>query len=267
MPNRIAECARCHEEKTIISRGLCSKCRYEEEKAGTLDQNYPAKPRGRQQAENPTGRHKRGICTSCGNERLIAARGMCSSCYQRERKKELADAPLPRDGQSGIVLPEPPETSICPACGFDKPIDLDSGFCIKCRDKKLRESMMRPEPPRENNLEELEPEPKKASTLPRASIPSAEKIYRYIRGLELRNEYLEKNFRAMRRKIMSSVNEAMEKRILEEEDVEKELQTDIEDQIAKERLMVVCRDRNGSGEKIYKVPEESLDMDNGSPRP
>ena len=267
MPNRIAECARCHEEKTIISRGLCSKCRYEEEKAGTLDQNYPAKPRGRQQGDKPRGSkdyRKRGICTSCGNERLIAARGMCSSCYQKERNKEKVEKPLvPYERPS-----EPtPDQGICPACGLYRTINLDSGFCVKCHDRKLGESMMRTEPPRENNLEELEPEPKKASTILRASIPSAEKIYRYIRGLELRNEYLEKNFRAMRRKIMSSVNEAMEKRILEEEDVEKELQTDIEDQIAKERQTIVCRDRNGSGEKIYKVPEEALNMENGSPRP
>ena len=36
-------CAKCGEEKTIVSRKLCGKCRMEEIKAGTIDQNYPAK--------------------------------------------------------------------------------------------------------------------------------------------------------------------------------------------------------------------------------
>ncbi len=36
-------CVKCGEQKTIVSRGLCAKCRNYEIKAGTLDQNYPPK--------------------------------------------------------------------------------------------------------------------------------------------------------------------------------------------------------------------------------
>lgn len=36
-------CAKCGEVKTIVSRGLCGKCRSQEIKAGTLDKNYPAR--------------------------------------------------------------------------------------------------------------------------------------------------------------------------------------------------------------------------------
>lgn len=44
----VKACADCREEKAIVSRGLCGKCRSKHEKAGTLDTHYPAKRRGQQ---------------------------------------------------------------------------------------------------------------------------------------------------------------------------------------------------------------------------
>lgn len=50
----VKACAKCGEVKTIISRGLCGRCRYQEEKAGTLDKNYPVAGRsGKQKKDGP----------------------------------------------------------------------------------------------------------------------------------------------------------------------------------------------------------------------
>lgn len=41
--NKVAVCLKCGEEITIIGRGLCGKCYWQEHRAGTLDANYPKK--------------------------------------------------------------------------------------------------------------------------------------------------------------------------------------------------------------------------------
>lgn len=57
----MADCADCGENKRIVSRGLCQKCRYRHIKNGTIDKFFPAKAQGRQlsnQAEKRGGQNR-----------------------------------------------------------------------------------------------------------------------------------------------------------------------------------------------------------------
>lgn len=101
---RKAECARCGKLRTIISRGLCWKCRQEEIAAGTIDQNYPSKRPGSGKRARRPGRKDYikapanfGICPECddGEEQpLVPDSGLCIKCHAEKLKQDLGlDAP------------------------------------------------------------------------------------------------------------------------------------------------------------------------------
>lgn len=145
-------CAKCEKLRTIISRGLCWKCRKDEIEAGTIDQNYPSK-RGRMKKRSgakPARRSKKepvisenyGICSECEEEdRLVPESGLCIECHAEKLKQDLGlDG---GDGQPGEGGTPPPARKITAQAVFDYIRNLEAKLEASDRAyRKLRRSVL-----------------------------------------------------------------------------------------------------------------------------
>ena len=222
MPKK-KQCAKCKQVKTIICRGLCWSCRDEEIKAGTLDENFPAK-------RHYSPREKEGKADKRAKKKPPQLnRGVCSN---------------PSCGKSGIIVPE-------------------SGLCVVCHAAEIRTRLESEDYPegKPRPAEEQGHSPEGEDSIPSiGEEPTAKSIYRHIRSLEIKCEAYQMEYRKLRRKMLDSLNEAREQREKTEEKLDQVLKGDIDILLDEQEEGVLCRHRTGSGERIFRCPESSLEL-------
>lgn len=94
-PKTTVTCADCGEHRPHNGRGLCGPCYVRNQRAGTLDR-FPPLSRPTSKSVLPLAPQKLIRCVECNKMGLRGGRGLCKTCYSRNRRAETLDTAYPK---------------------------------------------------------------------------------------------------------------------------------------------------------------------------